>query len=866
MWEKPTHRTVEGAARPVRVAYLIDSSNCEDLLLDKIIAESFSRWSGRRTPIIPASQDGIDPAYEAWLYAFDADIIYSFVNLTDEAIANLDERYAPGILHHHEDTHRDLKGDRRYNIELPIQGLSCLSVLPMFAGRRWGFGDKPENILSFDKFWDRSSDTFISENFGFLSTSFGNGQLSDSAPELFTCLTLISEEALNNQHYGKSPHARFETDRGALLEALAEPGAVLPPNQLSEMFCHYLEPKNSLKMTGVNVVVGNEIADRLVFWNGHNRYPRNELTGTSSLRISVDQAKDTEFLKLIERIVDRRGVRHDQNAPLATIRSTSLNQDELDDIAERMKPEGKTWKRFNATHITDATWAIPEFWERRAHFTTGSMAISREPEGQEKTELANGRAALPLAAPWHLSDNILPPSVRAGQWMVDFVIEREHDHCRFSNVVHTWVLPRRIRIDPLFSIERNITSSQIFPRYFQRPTISGNLSASTDLSVRQASLSVPNDENAIWGGLRDYRRERFLRGPKDNDGRRKPPPPKVCDLEYSDKGRYLLGALQHFKSLPDAFETLMHDFWRETLRALGADPSRLNDNLDAEFQRIMAKRLRAGNGSWEVSDEDDRQTVAKEALRVASQIRRSARYVTYEKLAARYEDLLSAFFAENAHFEKDNQDEYFSTRRLDASIQYLCERNVLFQGHEWQCRNCYNRNWVSIDDLRNPMKCNVCKSTTPPPVSGGWQFKASNFYVEAYSDHGTEPAIWALWTLANRARSSFYYLPSTLIWFDKYREDGPNDCEVDLIAVLDGKTIAVEATISKTLKTPEIEKLASFAKRIRPDKLFVVCGAKDQRTRDKLKAKINEWMPEGVSVEIATYRRSSDQVDPHLPH
>ncbi len=122
------------------------------------------------------------------------------------------------------------------------------------------------------------------------------------------------------------------------------------------------------------------------------------------------------------------------------------------------------------------------------------------------------------------------------------------------------------------------------------------------------------------------------------------------------------------------------------------------------------------------------------------------------------------------------------------------------------------------------MKCNVCMSTAPPPVSGGWQFKASSFYVEAYSDHGTEPAIWALWQLADRARSSFYFLPSTLIWFDKYREDGPNDCEVDLIAVLDGETIAVEATTSKTLKAPEIQKLAAFAKRIRPDKLFVVCG------------------------------------------
>ena len=62
MWEKPTHRKIEGTARPLRVAYLVDLATCENLLIDKIIAESFSRWSGRRTPIIPASQDGVDPA------------------------------------------------------------------------------------------------------------------------------------------------------------------------------------------------------------------------------------------------------------------------------------------------------------------------------------------------------------------------------------------------------------------------------------------------------------------------------------------------------------------------------------------------------------------------------------------------------------------------------------------------------------------------------------------------------------------------------------------------------------------------------------------------------------------------------------
>lgn len=864
MWEKPTHRKIEGTARPLRVAYLVDLETCEDLLIDEIIAESFSRWSGRRTPIIPATSDGVDPAYISWLETFDADIIYSFADLTDDAVTQLDEILAPGILHHHADRYHDRDGDRRFRIELPLQGLSSLSALPMFASRRWGFGDKPQNILSFDKYWDGSEDKFLRENFGFLSTSFGNGQLADSAPELFSCLTLISKEARENGQYGKSKNAKYESDPRAFLEALAAPGAVLPPCQLSELFCHYLEPKNTLTRGGVNLVVGDDVADRLVYWNGHNRFPRNELTGTSSIRISVEQSKDTDFLQLIGKVLDRRGVRDDQNSPAATIRSSSLDEGELADIAERIIPGGKTWKRYETEIVEDATWAIPEFWNERAYFTTGSVASSREPKGQQRSELANGRAELPLATPWHLSESYLPPSVRSGQWMVDLSIERENDHCKSSNVVHKWILPRRLRIDPYFAISRDNSSSQMYPRYCQRPSRSGSLSVSIELTVRQASISVPDDADAFFGGLQDYQRDRFLRSAKDKDDYQ-PLPPKVRDAKYSDKGRYLLGALQHFNSLPDAFEALMHDFWRETLRKLGADPSHLDDQLEADFQKIIAKRLRANKGEWEVTVEQDRQTVAREALRIAAQLRRPDRFVRYDNLNSRYNDLVTNFLEENSNLTECLFDEFRSGGELDASIQYLCERKVLFQGHEWQCQNCFNRNWVSIDDLSRVMACNVCQNEAPPPVSGGWQFKASGFLVEAYSDHGTEPAIWALWQLAERARKSFYFLPSTLIWFDSYREDRANDCEVDLLAVLDGETIAVEATASKTLKVSEIQKLAAFAERVRPNKLYVVCGADGHRAREKLATRIQASLPDAVKVEVATFELSGEQYDPYLP-
>src|SRR5438045_9261874 len=96
MWSKPT-QTCTGTARPLRVAHLVDPSNCTDRVLDAIFAEAYGRWGGRRTLIVPATESGIDSRYEKWLGFYDADIIYSYVALNDEAVAFIHEQY--GLAH-----------------------------------------------------------------------------------------------------------------------------------------------------------------------------------------------------------------------------------------------------------------------------------------------------------------------------------------------------------------------------------------------------------------------------------------------------------------------------------------------------------------------------------------------------------------------------------------------------------------------------------------------------------------------------------------------------------------------------------------------------------------------------------------------
>jgi len=194
MWSKPTQSCV-GTARPLRVAYLIDVANCTDQLLDAIFAEAYGRWGGRRTLIVPATERGIDERYQKWLSFYNADVIYSYAALTDGAVASIHEQYGPAHLKQHGGMNQTKDAPGYFEPDLPILGLSSLSVLPALLSRRWNVLERLTNPQILSKFWDRSESRFLSEIFGFLSDSFQPLAVSGS-PELFTSLILISDESL----------------------------------------------------------------------------------------------------------------------------------------------------------------------------------------------------------------------------------------------------------------------------------------------------------------------------------------------------------------------------------------------------------------------------------------------------------------------------------------------------------------------------------------------------------------------------------------------------------------------------------------------------------------------------------------------
>lgn len=862
MWEKPEHLTVTALARPIRVAYLIDLGDCPDAMLDAVFAEAYGRWGGRRTLIVPATTQGIDARYSDWLGYFDADILYSFVALEDAAVANIQEQYGPAHLILHRESSANPTLERSFRIELPITGLSSLSVLPMFRGRTWGFDGPPRGVKVLNTHFDRSASPFLEENFGFLSKTFSSGMIGRAHPDLFTCATLIMKESLDDQRLGKDPQATHLTSEANVLAALAAPGGPLTLAQLSDWFCPWLETGDSAGEAGTCVVVGDTPEDRLLFWNIYHRFRRPSFSEMAVLRIPSTSAANDQFMEQVSALIRHRGIRDKNNSKHISLRSCSLELDALKSVAMRLR-EGKRYLGVDVSRVEDHAVVVPRFRDPdRAVFHTGG--VFSEPPAEGSSEFNGKRVPIPLVMPWHMKEGLPPTGLRGGQWMVDLTIDRFQDHGRYANQRDVWLLPRRLRLEQAISLERE--SERSFNR--EDPALrvmrGGKLSLAISTGVLRAAVTMPEDFDALRLGVCGDR-EWF---PFDLDRKDAPTARRrFAYAELSDKGRYLIGVLGLFDTLSDTFGVLMDGFWREELQLLGGVPAEKANALREALIKKLRRRLGQPNGPLQFSTDEEIERLASEALRAGRMLGRERTYVPYHKLKQRWSAVAEAFLAAHPHSgDKDDDDYYRDEVRLSRSVQFLCQREVLFQGRDWRCRSCFNRNWISIEALTRTMTCSVCRREEPAPVGGDWQFRPNPFLIEAYRDHGTEALVWALWRLWGRSQRSFYFVPSLWLWLaypEKTR--GTQDVEVDAIAVVDGRVHLIEAKSASGLDGAQINKLVLAAERIRPNVVVVGCMDEGTVSLERAVAVLGESLPEGIDVEVMTFNSGQLDRSPLLP-
>ncbi|MDE1153591.1 MAG: hypothetical protein PW788_13730 [Micavibrio sp.] len=784
--------------RPARVAFLVPENPSHELL-DAIFMESYSRWGGRRTPIIPTDGCRIAPSYLTLLDHWDADIIYCYVGLSQELADNLCSRFAPSEIQTH-DNHGETDV-RAYRPEYGgnVNFLSSLSLLPVFTRRTQIQGGGLPFILDKERWADIPRD--LCDSFGFVSDSFPDNSLLPYALRL--CYRPPHDRDIAPRFRGDHEISYVE-NADKLIEEIAKKRGLLTLSGISDMHCSYLyqmtHGRNSWE-DRLTIVIGDTINDRLLFWNSQHFYRAGDGDDLGVLIFSPDRFQgDTP--KWLKEWVSVRNHRHmDANAaPRIALRSCSVPEERLKEIAQTMGKNimpsthwHETPNLFEAYHQessreTDGPYSqFPSLWAKSG---PGTAKVIRMQENQLE---------VPQLSPWQMA-NFGQNHLSYGIWAVDLKIDRAEDHSPYSNIHHTWYFPRRLRMEQAISFKNYASARRgpIIPPN-RRPTKQGCFTIWDSPEWSRPILTLPSDLQAFWRAI-------MLPANGSPEEQRayaaKKPTERYYSVEVSDKGRDLMGVFQTFGSFPEAVGFLTAPYWLNVIRRLS--PEEPEDK--PKYVADIAEKIR----NLVVTQPEGAQNfegIAKRAISLASR--------TFVNADEKRKCATFSRLCEWALDGKEAGEKAEIKQQLVESVTYLRDVGFLWQGFQWTCQFCQHRNWVSLEKLQPVCECEICGQNQSSPVERGLDFILNPFVTHAFSSTSAQgPVVWCLGLLANRARQSFAFTPA----LNLFSKEGEVETDLDIIASVDGKTYIVEVKTSFGGVTEGcLQDLKAVVKKLRPD-------------------------------------------------
>ncbi|MFN4166318.1 MAG: hypothetical protein ACK4GK_17215 [Ferrovibrio sp.] len=777
------------------MAYLIPVQPSHDLL-DSLIAECQSRWGGRRTPLIPTNGDDISNEYWSLLELWDADIIYSFVKISDRLYERLSYRFAPAEISLHPETASSWP---QFNGQESL--LQATSLLPLFSRRAQMRGNALPQII--DTNWTNDSDNDFADSFGSPTASRINVSLLPHAHRF--------QYSIESSHYRSSERITLD-DIEQYLGAITDRSDILSLNLLSDLFCGHIYPLAKGHESWNNhftIVVGDEPEDRLLFWAAQHKYKSlDSLADTPVIRLSKKRFEKgcPNWLRKWASIRNRRHLNGNQ-APRTLITSNSLSNEELEKIASLFgNIQGimiLTERRSPEDIFSACAHAVKD---KENHIGFNRPLVWSPLEVKQTNRYEHNEIHLPLIKPYHLT--FTPDSALSiGVWAVDLSIERNENHSRYSNRPHLWLFPRRLRLDQSVDINSpEVDRRPHFP-YYRRPNALGDLTVWDCSQWSRPSINLPTDFSAFRNAvLFNYWRT----APQD----RHHPIKNFSEINVSDKGRDLLGVLQLFRSLPEALVFLTNPYWLEVIAKLSLEePAK---NLD----KIKALETEIKNG-FEKENETkiNYEWLARRSLELASRTylssSQSAKVVTFEGLLSWAKETAKSVL-ENGKQVSHNT----ILSQLPKSTAYLRDRDFLRQGHGWKCPLCQHNNWVSLEDLKPIQNCEVCKIKESAPVSTSFHFRLNPFVQHAFNSTSAQDSVaWCLDNLYKRSKNSFCFIPSIDV-FDINKNDASTD--IDLLASVDGVVYLAEVKSSASgITDREMAKLLKLAQATRPNVILL---------------------------------------------
>ncbi|NVO15855.1 MAG: hypothetical protein HXX10_17615 [Rhodoplanes sp.] len=842
--------------RPIRVAFFVADGDHSHLKLDGIFAESMSRWGGRYSLICPCENGYPCDSYIPWLTAFDPDIIYSFVDLSDEGLLKIRESFGPAYLVRHAE---DIKGEptaRDFRVALPISTLTSLSTTLQYA--RAFPASAPQPIRLVDYLPASERDHFIDDNFGTFYGSYGRWPIPPNLADAVKPLAVVSDQVLNKPNRGRRYADETVGDATALLHYLATHPNTFGLAQVAADAAPRIELRDRYE-NAFMLVVGESFADRVVFWNLRSRDPAFLGREPTTLIVAPARLEDPEFFTALVAFLKRRnGVPRDSGTPWVELCSTSVPEGELTAIGERFRA-ADNWNSYHVTKpITlDSITPSAKALERPLHLITGGFF---ERGVQWKEFPATGQQVRPpMVEPSHIEHVQSKNFAVDGSWAMDVRFERQENHSRFSNIRHQWHFPRRLRFHQAF-LGYHEAKDQGREYRHTRTTGEGTLTLFAGLGEQPPVIALPNDETAFryamqrgdtWPPFRRFDKWEAPTGPFEW-------------AQPSDKGRYLIGALRMFGGIQEAGAVLLHSYWRAVFDELGGSigPIRREQVRDKIKKKVRA--VRTPPGDWN-DDTWDRLTalVASEA----HQMRLPQQALSYDMLLKRHDRFLATEQEILAKKKADKPEKWIARakRSLRNGVQNRCAQKVLFQGYQWRCDTCFNTNWNDIGALEPELVCSICGAREPAPVDRPWSFKLNGFLKDALREHGLTALVWCLITLEGNARETFFYLGPHELWKSYPKDEKtPPEHEADLICVVDGIVHLCE--VKSSGRDIGLTSLVEVAMRLRPDVVtLAVMEPPSKRlnaTLEELKRMLNG---SGIGATLLTLRPDDRENDAYLP-
>jgi hypothetical protein len=281
--------------RPLRVAFLIEDGEHASLTLDGIFADCYNRWGGRFSLLVPCLNGRIAPSYWPWLEAYDPDIVYSYVPLSRADVLEVHERLAPAQYAFHRPDGLDVFGFKPSYGFPPLSSLSTIFKLAVGGGAR---------VKIIDSWFTERPSRFLTDNFGTYQQSRGTSIYPPDAAAAASLLTIVSPEKQADRREVPPDLDSIASEIVALRE-FAD-GRATSLSLASALFAPKLDIPPGLWSGSFNFVVGDDFADRILFWNARLLIPAWLDTNLCCLRIGLDQLKEREFLAVLGDLLNRR--------------------------------------------------------------------------------------------------------------------------------------------------------------------------------------------------------------------------------------------------------------------------------------------------------------------------------------------------------------------------------------------------------------------------------------------------------------------------------------------------------------------------------------------------------------------------------